>query len=145
MKYFSATSLIFFLNMVKILTSKIMAKILKEMKIKIVKMTKNMNQKQYLRNSKLQEVAYRKSSQSIKALEVFRIDQDVVSCLQKLQHKIVQKLVRTMRRHPCGVMFKAMDCRIVVSEFVLQSHYYVHFRANTLGKCMNPLNLQAMG
>ncbi len=35
---------------------------------------------------------------------------------------------------PHGVMVKAMDCRIVVSEFVLQSHYYVHFQANTLGK-----------
>ena len=31
-----------------------------------------------------------------------------------------------------GVMVKAMDCGIVVSEFVLQSRYYVHFRANTL-------------
>ena len=39
----------------------------------------------------------------------------------------------------------AMDCRIVVSEFVLQSRYYVHFRANTLGKGMNPLILPAMG
>ena len=28
-----------------------------------------------------------------------------------------------------GVMVKAMDCKIVVSEFVLQSRYYVHFRA----------------
>ena len=36
-------------------------------------------------------------------------------------------------------MVKAMDCGIVVSEFVLQSRYYVPFRANTLGKCMNPL------
>ena len=46
---------------------------------------------------------------------------------------------------PCGVMVKAMDCGIVVSEFVLQSRYYVHFRANTLGKGMNPLILPAMG
>ena len=38
-----------------------------------------------------------------------------------------------------------MDCEIVVSEFVLQSRYYVHFRANTLGKGMNPLILPAMG
>ena len=44
-----------------------------------------------------------------------------------------------------GVMVKAMDCGIVVSEFVLPSRYYVHFRANTLGKCMNPLILPAMG
>ena len=46
---------------------------------------------------------------------------------------------------PRGVMVKAMDCGIVVSEFVLQSCYYVHFRANTLGKGMNPLILPAMG
>ena len=46
---------------------------------------------------------------------------------------------------PRGVMVKAMDCRIVVREFVLQSRYYVHFRANTLGKGMNPLLLPAMG
>ena len=43
-----------------------------------------------------------------------------------------------------GVMVKAMDCGIVVSEFVLQSCYYVHFPANTLEKCMNPLILPAM-
>ena len=42
-----------------------------------------------------------------------------------------------------GVMVKAMDCRIVVSEFKLQ--YYFHFRTNTLGKDMNPLIPQAMG
>ena len=46
---------------------------------------------------------------------------------------------------PRGVMVKAMDCRIVVSEFVLQSRYYVHFRENTLGKDMSPLILPAMG
>ena len=39
---------------------------------------------------------------------------------------------------PRGVMVKTMDCGIVVCEFVLQSRYYVHFRANTLGKGMNP-------
>ena len=42
---------------------------------------------------------------------------------------------------PRGVMVKATDCGIVVSEFVLQSRYYIHFRANTLGKVMNPLIL----
>ena len=46
---------------------------------------------------------------------------------------------------PCGVMVKAMDCGIVVSKFVLQLRYYVHFRANTLGKGMNPLIFPAMG
>ena len=46
---------------------------------------------------------------------------------------------------PRGVMVKAMDCGIVVCKFILQSRYYVHFRANTLGKGMNPLILPAMG
>ena len=47
---------------------------------------------------------------------------------------------------PRGVMVKAMNCGIVVREFVLQSRYYVHFRANTLGKGRNPLILPpAMG
>ena len=47
--------------------------------------------------------------------------------------------------YPRGVMVKAMDCGIVVREFVLQSRYYVHFRSNTLGKGMSPLILPAMG
>ena len=42
-------------------------------------------------------------------------------------------------------MDKAMDRGIVVSEFELQSCYYVHFRANTPGKGMNSLVLPAMG
>ena len=46
---------------------------------------------------------------------------------------------------PRGVMVKAMDCGIVVSEFVLQSLYYVPFRADTLGKGMNPLIFPSMG
>ena len=46
---------------------------------------------------------------------------------------------------PRSVMAKATDCGIVVSEFVLQSRYYVHFRANTLRKGINPFILPAMG
>ena len=46
---------------------------------------------------------------------------------------------------PRGVMVKARDSRIVVSDFVFQLRYYVHFRANTLGKGTNPLILEAMG
>ena len=42
-------------------------------------------------------------------------------------------------------MVKAMDCGIVVSEFELQSRYYIRFRENTFGKGMNPLILPAMG
>ena len=55
-------------------------------------------------------------------------------------------MLPTFIKHPRGVMVKAMHCGIVVREFVLQSRYYVHFRANTLGKGMNPLILPpAMG
>ena len=57
--------------------------------------------------------------------------------------EVVSKL--PPRGCPCGVMIKVLDCGIVVSEFELQLHYYVHFRTNTLGKGMNPLILLAMG
>ena len=36
-----------------------------------------------------------------------------------------------------GVMAKVLDCEIVVSEFELQSVYYVHFWTNSFGKDMN--------
>ena len=42
-------------------------------------------------------------------------------------------------------MVNAMDCGFVVREFVLQSRYYVHVQAISLGKGMNPLILPAMG
>ena len=44
-----------------------------------------------------------------------------------------------------GVMCKAIDCGIVISEFELQSRYYVHFRTNTSGKDINSLIFPAMG
>ena len=44
-----------------------------------------------------------------------------------------------------GISIETMDCKIVVSDFELQSRYYVHFRTNTLGKGMNPFILPAMG
>ena len=45
---------------------------------------------------------------------------------------------------PRDVRVKAMDCKILVSEFEPQSRNYVSFRTNTLGKGMNPLILPAM-
>ena len=39
----------------------------------------------------------------------------------------VIKVTIRRRRYPCGIMVKALDCGIVVSEFELQSCYYVHF------------------
>ena len=64
----------------------------------------------------------------------------LVQCRKKEQYiNITIQLSR-------GVMVKAMHCGIVVRGFVLQSRCYVHFRANTLGKGMNPLILPpAMG
>ena len=41
---------------------------------------------------------------------------------------------------PCGVMVKAMDCGIVVSEFELQSRYYGHFRARERYELPYPLS-----
>ena len=49
------------------------------------------------------------------------------------------------KRGPRGVMVKALDWGIIVSEFELQTRYSVHFRANFHGKGMNPLILPAMG
>ena len=68
-------------------------------------------------------------------------------CLDILlnQCQFENKLPSKSQGGPRGVMVKAMDCVIVVSKFVLQSHYYIHFQANTLGKGMNPLILSAMG
>ena len=43
-----------------------------------------------------------------------------------------------------GIMVKALDSGIVVNEFKLQSHYYVHFRTNTIGKSKNTLLLPSM-
>ena len=42
-----------------------------------------------------------------------------------------------LRRSPYGIVANELDCNIVVSEFVLQSRYYIHFQTNTLGKGMN--------
>ena len=58
---------------------------------------------------------------------------------------IAEYLIKNLEGCPRGVMVKAMDCGIIVSKFVLQSHYYVNFQANTLGKGMNPIILPAMG
>ena len=63
----------------------------------------------------------------------------------KLHGDLVDHYPHFCRGYPRGVMVKAMDCGIVVREFVPQSRYYVHFRANTIGKGMNPLILPAMG
>ena len=37
----------------------------------------------------------------------------------------------------CGVVAKALEFKIFLSEFELQFSFYVHFRSNTLGKGMD--------
>ena len=64
------------------------------------------------------------------------------SSASSTEKDIDTRLTKAWRGCPRGVMVKAMDCGIVVREFVLQSRYYVHFRANTLGKVRTPLSSQ---
>ena len=72
-----------------------------------------------------------------------------IKCLEKVVLSWIKMVFARKpyiwRGYPHGVMVKAMNCGIVVSEFVLQSCYYIHFQTNTLGKGMNPLILPAMG
>ena len=42
---------------------------------------------------------------------------------------------------PLSVVVNVLDCDIIISEFKLQSYYYVHFWIKTLGKSENPLIL----
>ena len=44
-----------------------------------------------------------------------------------------------------GVVANVQNCDIVVCEFGLQSHYYVHLLISTSGKGMNHLIIPAMG
>ena len=68
-----------------------------------------------------------------------RLKMDLKSEFNQDLAQFKQADFNTMVGCPRGVMVKAMHCGIVVREFVLQSRYYFHFRANTLGKGMNPL------
>ena len=50
------------------------------------------------------------------------------SILVDFSNTIVHMVLTFPRACLRGVMVTAMDCGIVVSEFVLQTRYYVHFR-----------------
>ena len=65
--------------------------------------------------------------------------------MENISERYLNKILISGGGCPGGVMVKAMDCGIVVCEFVFQSRYYIHFRTNTLGKGMNPFILPAMG
>ena len=75
-----------------------------------------------------------------------QLHHNILKILKKINHfvciRVTVNATYSIYGCPRGVMVKAMNCGIVV----LQSRYYVHFRANTLGKGMNPLILPpAMG
>ena len=70
-------------------------------------------------------------------------DEDHIGILDTIQDKIIFSsdavsldiiFYKKYWGCPRGVMVKAMDYGFFVSKFVLQSRYYVHFQANTLGK-----------
>ena len=44
-----------------------------------------------------------------------------------------------MVESPCGIVVNVLDYDFVVSEFKLQSCYYIHFWTNNLGKGINSL------
>ena len=50
-----------------------------------------------------------------------------------------------MGRCSRGIMGKALDFGIVVSELELQSRYYVHLWTNTLGKGVDPIYPSSYG
>ena len=58
---------------------------------------------------------------------------------------IKEELINPRRVILAALLVKTLDSRIVVSEFELQSRYYVHFRTNTIGKGMKPLILPSIG
>ena len=60
-------------------------------------------------------------------------------CFKINQKLLVIYLFTFVCVSPLGVIVKALDCDLNVSEFELQSFFYVHFRTNTLEKSMNLL------
>ena len=61
----------------------------------------------------------------VKAITAHEIRKPRLLILEALH---IKRKPLELRGCPRGVIVKAMDCRIVVREFVLQSRYYVHFR-----------------
>ena len=61
------------------------------------------------------------------------------SILYRYKYNLNQIFISKGGRSPHVKMVKVLDCGLKVSKFKLQSHNYVHFHFNTLGKGMNPL------
>ena len=76
------------------------------------------------------------------SLYFFRDVVRVFYCPSWLGFLISEGCIIYERGYPRGVIVKAVDCGIVLSEFKLQSHCYIHFQTNTLGKGMELLSSQ---
>ena len=72
------------------------------------------------------------ASRSVFKISVGRDLQNSMVRLQLLNTMVMTQLQLGVSSWCNGL--KRWDCGIVVREFVLQSRYYIHFRANTLGK-----------
>ena len=47
----------------------------------------------------------------------------------------------TLSRCSLDIVANVLHCGIIVSDFILQLFYYVHFQTNTLEKDMNSLSI----
>ena len=90
-------------------------------------------------------IAYLESSSCIPPIENIHQTGFISLNFEYFQLDLNQDFALAWGGGPRGVMVKVIDYGTVVSEFVLQSRYNVHFRANTIGKGMTPLIFPAMG
>ena len=68
------------------------------------------------------------------ALGKFKLSQ--IKCKQDLNSAFC---VYFLWVNPCDIVANVLECDLIVSEFELQSRYYIHFQTNTLGKHIYPL------
>ena len=61
---------------------------------------------------------------------------EVLTSVENLFIAITSRSTQTQNGSICGVQAKVQDCGLEVSDFELQSGYYVHFQDDTLAKGM---------
>ena len=61
------------------------------------------------------------------------------NCRNKCRRNYILMACQLLQENPCGGQANKMNCNIVGREFEPQSCHYVHIRANTLGKDINPI------
>ena len=67
-----------------------------------------------------------------------RIELTRVGLLVYLANHYTTRGARSLERSPCCITGKVWDCGFQVSEFVLQSYNYIHFKKNILEKSIDP-------